>query len=122
MRIALLLALPFLPGCISGLLYTHTWHPLTVNFDHTPVADAEIVVAESDVKDLAIPIPRIGGRAEFMWHSNAIGDIAEKKGLAEIYYADVERFSILFNIWSQETVHVYGKAKEQVAEPAKPPN
>ena len=42
------------------------------------------------------------------WDSAAIGDIAKKNGMTELYFADVETFSIL-HIWNQYTVHVYGK-------------
>ena len=55
-----------------------------------------------DIKHLAV---RMVGVA---WDSAAIGDIAHKQGLQELYFADLETFSIL-NVWNQYTVHVYGK-------------
>jgi hypothetical protein len=42
------------------------------------------------------------------WDSNAIGDIARKRGINEIYFADLETLRVL-TVWNQYTVHVYGK-------------
>jgi hypothetical protein len=102
-------ALPALCGCHVGLIYTHTWTPLTTNFDKTPMFHSKTETGASDVKDLQIPAPYHW--LEFKWHVNAIGAIAKLDDLDEIYYADVEHLSILLGIWSQTTVHVYGKAK-----------
>jgi hypothetical protein len=38
----------------------------------------------------------------------AIGDVAKKAGMKEICFAELETLSVL-RIWSQYTVHVYGK-------------
>jgi len=46
---------------------------------------------------------------DIVWDSNAIGDIARAQGIDEIYYADMETLSVVFGIWSQRTVHIYGK-------------
>jgi len=40
--------------------------------------------------------------------SNAIGDIANRNGLAKVYFAVKETFNIL-GIWKTETVYVYGE-------------
>jgi hypothetical protein len=118
-RIALLAALAPLGGCMTGIIYTHTVVPLTTNFHNTPVFTGKLNEGESDVKDLRIPWPV---SMDVRWHSNAIGDIAKREGIEEIYYADIEHLSVLFNIWRQDTVHVYGKAAPGTASlPADPP-
>jgi hypothetical protein len=119
-RIALLAALAPLGGCMTGLIYTHTVVPLTTNFrGGTPVFTGKLNEGESDVKDLRIPWPV---SMDVRWHSNAIGDIAKREGIEEIYYADIEHLSVLFAIWRQDTVHVYGKPASGTAKvPAEPP-
>lgn len=111
-RILLLAGLLPLCGCLTGLVYTHTITPLTTNFHETPVFTHKLETGESDVKDLRIPWPV---SLEFKWHSNAIGDIAEREGLEEVYYADIEHLSIFLSIWRQDTVHVYGRPKKGVS-------
>lgn len=91
-------------GCMHGLVYTHYTRPLTTHFDRTPVGDG--FVAEGNVKDLnlrynAFLFVRV------LWDENSIGSIAKQAGFSEIYYADLETFSVL-GIWSQYSVHVYG--------------
>jgi hypothetical protein len=94
-----LLAVLLVSGCASGILYTHTWQPLTQDMDHTGVAST---VGAGDIKHIAIYW------ASVAWDSAAIGDIARKQGLHELYFADLETFRVL-RIWNQYTVHVYGK-------------
>jgi hypothetical protein len=87
-------------GCgASGLIYTHTLQPLTLDMHNTRVATTS---GEGDIKHIHF------WAASVAWDSNAIGDIARKKGLQEIYFADLETLKIL-GIWNQYTVHVYGK-------------
>jgi hypothetical protein len=42
------------------------------------------------------------------WDDAAIGDIAKKNGIQELYFADLETLRVL-GIWNQYWVHVYGK-------------
>jgi hypothetical protein len=112
-RFALLAGVLPLCGCVSGLLYTHTFMPLTTNFSETPVFTHKLETGESDVKDLRIPWPV---SMDVKWHSNAIGDIAKREGIDEICYADIEHLSVFFAIWRQDTVHVYGRAAKPAAE------
>ena len=101
MRIATLTLISALlvSGCASGVIYTHTWLPLTTDMDRTKVVSTE---GAGDIKHIAIYM------ASVAWDSAAIGDIAKKRGLQEFYFADLETFSVL-RIWNQYTVHVYGK-------------
>ncbi len=94
----LMLAL-LLSGCGSGLIYTHTVMPLTIDQHRTPVVPAE---KEGSLKVISFQYPLVA------WDSAAIGDVAKKQGMTEVFFADVETFSIL-KIWNRYTIHVYGK-------------
>lgn len=88
-----------MPGQMSGLIYTHTWQPLTHDMDRTVIGSAK---GAGNIKHLAL------GMASAAWDSAAIGDIARKQGMEELYFADLETLSIL-RFWNQYTVHLYGK-------------
>jgi hypothetical protein len=103
----LLGASPLLAGCMSGLLYTHTVMPLTTNFDHTPVHMAKTDTAQGDIHHVSVPLTHATG--DILWQSNAIGDIAKRENIEEVCYADLETLSIAFHIWSEYTVHIYGR-------------
>jgi hypothetical protein len=89
---------------LSGCLYVHTVEPLTLDMDRTPVVGTE---KAGSLKLITFP-PFCGSYQLVAWDSAAIGDIARKEGLQEIYFADLETFSIL-RVWNEYTVHVYGK-------------
>ena len=112
MRLAVLAlaAVLLVSGCATGMgtmgagmgrayVYTHTWQPLTVDMNHTKVVPTS---GEGDIKHIGLCV------ASVAWDSAAFGDIARKKGMNELYFADLETFSIL-RIWNQYTVHLYGK-------------
>ena len=119
LALALVALATSVPGCVPGRIYTHIHGPLSTNFNRTPVFSGDQKGRESDVKHLSIPLFKIDVSVDLMWNSNAIGDIARNQGIEEVYYADLERLSIL-GIWNQYTVHVYGKPAEKAssAEPA----
>ncbi len=97
--ITLLTAVLMFTGCAStGIIYTHVTTPLDTNMSQTP---SGVVQGEGEVKELALHV-------SFLWDSNAIGDIAKEHGMETVYYADLEILRIL-SIWSEYTVHVYGK-------------
>jgi hypothetical protein len=102
--IQVIITLSVLMLVLSGCLYTHTREPLTVDMHRTPVTSVE---KEGSVKLISFP-PIIGNYRLIAWGSAAIGDVAKKEGMQEIYYADLEVFSVL-RIWNEYTVHVYGK-------------
>jgi hypothetical protein len=105
-RVAVATSALLLSGCMHGLIYTHVTEPLTTHFDRTPVGDG--AEAEGDVKEL-----RYNAYLRVLWDENSIGSISKEAGFKEIYYADLETFSVL-GIWTQYRVHVYG-SKEAVA-------
>jgi hypothetical protein len=86
-------------GCGIGLLYTHTVEPLNPNMHRTEMKPAS---GEGNIKQIKYDM-------SITWDDNSIGGIAKEKGLTELYYADREILSVVFGIWSQETIHVYGR-------------
>jgi len=90
-----------LPGCVSGLIYTHVTTPLDLDLNNTPVFTGRQQAGKGDTKTIRYYV-------QIDWDSNAIGDIAKKAGLTEVHYADLETLSVL-GIWTQKTVHVYGQ-------------
>jgi hypothetical protein len=85
-------------GCTPGFIYTHQTEPLALNFRTTPSGRN---AAKGDVKHFSYYV-------DVRWDKNGIGEIARKNDIEEIYYADLETFSVL-GIWQQRWVHVYGK-------------
>jgi hypothetical protein len=106
--VAALAAVPALSACMTGLIYTHTYEPLTTNFDHTPVQLDRADEADGDVKHVRVPLSEVD--LDVLWNSNAIGDVAKREGLERVDYADLETLKVL-TVWNTYTVHVYGKAK-----------
>lgn len=96
---ALLLAGLLVSGCGAGIIYTHTWQPLSVDANRTPVVRSE---KTGDIKHIQLPYVGVA------WDSAAFGDIAKKNGINELYFADLETLRVLY-IWNQYTVHLYGK-------------
>ncbi len=97
---AIMMAALLLSGCGIGVLYTHTVEPLNPNMHRTEIASTS---GQGDIKQI-----KIDG-ISVTWDDNSIGSIAREKGLKELYYADREILSVVFGIWSQETIHVYGR-------------
>lgn len=40
---------------------------------------------------------------------NGIGEVAKKQGIKTVYYADAETRSVLFGLWREDNIHVYGR-------------
>ena len=90
-------------GVLAGVVYTRVKFPLTTDLNQTPAA---VDTGGGKIVRIKEPFSGYGISAEF--YSNAIGEIAERHGLKTVYYADVERFSIL-GIWRHDEVIVYGE-------------
>lgn len=95
------LALAF-SGCVSpyGLVYTHTYEPLSTDFHSTPVVTDQ---EAGDVKEISYYV-------RVLWSGNAIGDIAREHGFETVNYADLETLRVL-GVWTQRWAHVYGTRK-----------
>ena len=82
-----------------GLLYQKTTVPLDVNLNATPVQTKD---EEGDVKQFRYYV-------SIDWDSNGIGDIAKQAGVSQVYYADYTSFSVVFGVWRQQFVTIYGR-------------
>ncbi len=99
-----------LTGCSRPLLFnnglfSHTTEPLTFNREPTEVG-REGRLAYGRINQLQYPLAtaisvRLG--------KNGLGDVAKEHGISTIYYADIERWSAAFGLWSAEVVHIYGR-------------
>lgn len=107
-RALVIVSLLLLCGCVRGLIYHHATEPLTTDFHNTPVGDG--FSGESDVKEVNLRYNTFIF-LRLLWDENSIGTIAKESGFSEIYYADLETFSVL-GIWTQYRVHVYGTKAE----------
>jgi hypothetical protein len=87
------------------VIYTKAKVPFTKKLDRTP--NELVINARGAVTRLQEPFSGYGVYTEF--DSNAIGDIARKNGLKTVYYADLEKFSVLFGIWRYHRIIVYGE-------------
>jgi predicted enzyme related to lactoylglutathione lyase len=88
---------------LVGAVYTRVKFPLTTDLDQTPAA---VDTGGGKVVRIKEPFSGYGIYAEF--DSNAIGEIAKRHGLKTVYYADIERLSIL-GIWRHDEVIVCGE-------------
>ncbi len=92
-------------GTLWGGLYFHTVQPLTFNPLPTEFEESSRE-GRGRVNQIQYPLStaisvRVG--------KNGLGEIAKAHGIQKIYYADIERWSALFGLWSAEVVHIYGK-------------
>ncbi len=92
-------------GTFLGGIYSHTVEPLTFN-----PAPTELQLGEKEgrgrINQFQYPLTsaisvRLG--------KNGLGDVAKAQGIGTIYYADIERWSAAFGLWSMEVVHIYGR-------------
>jgi hypothetical protein len=88
---------------LAGAVYTRIKFPLTTDLDQTPAA---VDAGNGKIVRIKEPFSGYGIYAEF--NSNAIGEIAKRHGLKTVYYADIERLSIL-GIWRHDEVIVCGE-------------
>jgi len=86
---------------LDGCIYAHTVEPLTFNRHPTDMTVSP-VPAKGDVNHIQF-------RLSVLWGTNGIGDVARKKGIETVYYADLEKVRVLFGIWQEDIVHVYGR-------------
>jgi len=87
---------------LSGCLYVHTFQPLTQDMRRTPVSAYE---KTGTIRVITWPL---NNAPLVAWGSAAVGEVAKEQGMQEVYFADLEIFSVM-RIWNEYTVHVYGK-------------
>ena len=93
------------PLLLNNGLFMHTVEPLTINPNPTEVR-ASLEQARGSIIQVSYPLsPALGVRVG----KNGLGDVAKKHGIETVYYADIERWSALLGLWSQDVVHIYGR-------------
>ncbi len=96
-----------LAGCVNGVLfnsglYSHTVKPLTMNPNPTEVRES-LKQARGHIDQLQYQVisVRVG--------KTGLGQVAREHGLETIFFADMERWSVVFGLWQREVVHIYGR-------------
>ena len=96
-----------LSGCANGVLYngglySHLVEPLTINPSPTEVRSS-MTQALGRINQFSYQVVsvRVG--------KNGLGQVAKEHGLETIYFADIERWSVVFGLWQKEVVHIYGR-------------
>jgi hypothetical protein len=92
-------------GTLFGGIYFHTVQPLTFNLVPT---DFEESGKEGRGRINQIQYP-LSSAISVRLGKNGLGEIAKAHGIEKIYYADIERWSAIFGLWSAEVVHIYGR-------------
>ncbi len=96
-----LLLVTAMMGCHPyGAVFHHTISPLDLNMSQTPTGLK--ANRRGDIKHFRYNLIDLSAG------TNGIGDIARKQGMKTIYFAELEKLSIL-GIWKQEFVRVYGE-------------
>ncbi len=97
--LAALVVILFLAGCSPrGFLFTKATMPLDADLSETPNGSR---YGKGNIKHLHYYV-------DVVWGSNAIGDVARQNGIETIYFADLEKLSVL-GIFNLYTVRVYGE-------------
>ena len=91
------------PGVLRGWGYSQHVLPLTMDLD-----DVTAVVVHHCDQTWQAKEPYSGLGFYARGGENGLGHIARKYGVREIYYADVETFSV-FGFWEETIVHLYGR-------------
>ncbi len=92
-------------GTIFGGLYSHTIQPLTFNKDPTVVRES-VKQAHGSIMQISDPLSSL---LSIRLGENGLGGIAREHGMESVYYADIERWRVLFGLWSRDIVHIYGR-------------
>lgn len=90
---------------LLGGIYSHTVQPLTINRESTEV---RISVKEGIGRITQFDYPLTTGLSVRVG-KNGLGQVAKEHGITTIHYADLERWSAVFGLWSTEVVHIYGQ-------------
>ena len=91
-------------GCVAqGRLYTKVVTPYSTDFQDTPSGTKACRIAEHQLKE-----PYTGAGITATWTSRVLDETTRNAGISNIYYADLETFSILNGIYLKKTLIIYG--------------
>lgn len=91
------------PPGLRGIVFTYKTRPYSPDLNNTSVADME---GSGQVIRIKEPFTGYGVSAEF--NSNAVGDIAKKRGMKTVYFADMRELNIL-GIFRRRQLNIYGE-------------
>jgi hypothetical protein len=95
-------------GCFApkGIIYTRIKQPLALpsNRNKRRITDKSCYVSLTRLKE---PVTRFN--LSVMWSNDAIREAAEKAGITEIYYADIETLSFILDSYLRRRVIFYGR-------------
>ncbi len=92
-------------GTLLGGIYFHTVQPLTFNPLPTEFEESS-KEGRGRINQIQYPLT---SAISMRLGKNGLGEIAKAHGIKSIYYADIERWSAVFGLWSSEVVHIYGR-------------
>ncbi len=92
-------------GTFLGGIYSHTIEPLTFNPEPTEI-EANGKEGRGRIDQFQYPL---SSAISVRLGKNGLGDIAKAHGIEKIDFADIERWSAAFGLWSMEVVHIYGR-------------
>lgn len=93
-------------GCAAtapGRLYTNMIRPHSTDFHVTPVGTKRCVLDEHRVKE-----PASGYGVTVEWSTDRIRSEAQKAGITNIAYTEVQTLSILMGIYCRQRLIVHG--------------
>jgi len=92
-------------GCaVDGRLYTNKIVSYSEDFDRTPRGSKVCYIDDFKVKE-----PFSGYDVSAEWMTSSVYEQARNADIGEIYYADLKIFSVMFGIYSQKTLIIYGE-------------
>ena len=103
---SLLLTCLVFMGCArpdAGILFTYKVAPQSKNFNRTSVGSKKCIVDEHRVRE---PVSGYGVTVE--WSSDLIMTAAQKAGINEIYYTEMQTVSFLYGIYRRRRLIIYG--------------
>ena len=95
-----------LTGCATtapGRLYTNVIRPHSTDFHVTPVGTKHCVLDEHRFKD---PVSGYGATVE--WSTDRIRSEAQKAGITNINYTEIQTLSILMGIYRRRRLIIHG--------------
>lgn len=92
-----------LPGCMNGWVYKNYKRPLVRDMNDTPRGSRMV-----EIGSIHVEVPYTQGMVNAELFSRAIGDAAKRKGLNQIYFADLHTVSVFGNLYKRQSIEVWG--------------
>ncbi len=94
-------------GCFAprGYLFTHSTVPYTLPYEKTVRAGTKS--CRVDITQIKEPFSR--ANLSVMWSDRAVAEAMKQAGMAELRYADLQKFSVLNGIYERRRLIFYGE-------------